>query len=185
MTLSVPNTGEAILIDIGEAHNIHPADKIDVGDRLARIALANTYCKKDIVYSGPVYDSMKVDADKIRLQFKHTEGGLVAKPIPATYQPLSTEPTALPLVRNVPDSQLEGFSICGADYKWKWASAKIDGNTVVAWSPDVPAPVAVRYAWAYNPICNLYNGGGLPAGPFRTDDQPLISQKLRYGTPGK
>jgi sialate O-acetylesterase len=182
MTLSVPNTGEAILIDIGEENNIHPADKMDVGDRLARIALANTYGEK-VVYSGPVYDSMTIEGDKVRLHFQHAEGGLVVKPLPATYQPLSTDPKTVPVVRNTPDSELEGFAICGDDRQWKWANAKIDGDTVLVWSTDVPKPVAVRYAWAFNPWCNLYNGAGLPAGPFRTDDFPLLSLKLRYGDP--
>jgi len=177
--LSLPETGEAILIDIGEELNIHPANKKETGERLARIALAQTY-GKDVVYSGPVYDSMTVEADKIRIHFKHTEGGLIARPLPAVYQPLSTDPKTVPLVRNSPESQLEGFAISGEDHKWAWADAKIDGDTVVVSSPNVPKPVAVRYAWADNPFCNLYNGGGLPAGPFRTDDFPLMSVRMHY-----
>jgi sialate O-acetylesterase len=180
MALSLPHTGEAILIDIGEDGNIHPADKLDVGDRLARIALANTYEKKDVVFSGPVYDKMTVENDKIRLHFLHGEGGLVAKTLPATYQPSSTSPATVPLVRNSPNSELEGFAICGDDHAWKWADAKIDGDDVVVSSPDVPKPIAIRYAWSNYPYCNLYNGAGLPAGPFRTDDLPLLSEKLHY-----
>jgi sialate O-acetylesterase len=180
MALSLPNTGEAILIDIGEDGNIHPADKLDVGDRLARIALANTYGKKDVVFSGPVYDTMTVENDKIRLHFLHCEGGLVAKLLPAEYKPISQLPATVPLVRNSPNSELEGFAICGDDHVWKWADAKIDGEYVVVSSPDVPKPVAVRYAWSNYPYCNLYNGAGLPAGSFRTDDLPLLSQKLHY-----
>lgn len=182
MTLSVPNTGEAILIDIGEEGNIHPADKMDVGDRLARIALANTY-GKNVVYSGPVYDSSTIEGDKVRVHFKHIDGGLVAKPLPATYQLSWMAPTPVPVVRNSPESELEGFAICGDDHKWTWASAKIDGDTVLVWNPNVPNPVAIRYAWSSNPWCNLYNAGGLPAGPFRTDDFPIISLKMRYGDP--
>jgi sialate O-acetylesterase len=182
MTLSVPNTGEAILIDIGEEGNIHPADKFDVGDRLARIALANAYGKK-VVYSGPTYDTMSIEGDKVRLHFKNTDGGLVAKPIPATYQPLSTDPKTEPLVRYAPDGDLEGFAICGDDHKLKWATAKLDGDSVLVWNAEVPKPVAVRYDWAYNPIGNLYNGASLPAGPFRTDDFPPVSLKGRYGDP--
>ena len=115
----------------------------------------------------------------------------MAKPIPATYQLVSTAPkTVQPLVRNSPDSELEGFEICGDDHKWVWADAKIDGTTVLVWSSAVPKPVAVRYAWAFNPICNLYNGAtltgsSLPAGPFRTDDFPQVSAKGRYGDPAK
>jgi sialate O-acetylesterase len=181
--LSQPNTGEAILIDIGEEGNIHPADKPDVGDRLARLALANTYGKKDVVSAGPTFDSFAIEGDKVRVHFKHTDGGLIAKPMPATYQPLSTDPATKPLVRNSPDSQLEGFAICGEDRKWSWANATIDGDSVVVSSPDVSKPTAVRYAWAYYPWVNLYNGAGLPAGPFRTDDFPLRSEKSRYGDP--
>ncbi len=172
MALSLPNTGQAILIDIGEEWNIHPANKMEVGDRLARIALAKTY-GRDLVYSGPVYAAMAVEADKIRLRFTHTHGGLVAKP-------LASEPNTAPLVRNGPGGELEGFAICGEDRKWQWADAKIEGDTVVVWSAQVPKPVAVRYAWSNNPLCNLYNGGGLPAGPFRTDDFPMISEKNKY-----
>ena len=180
MTLSLPNTGQAILIDIGEEANIHPSDKLDVGDRLARIALANTYGRKDIVFSGPVYDSMKVEDNKLRLHFLHTEGGLKAKPLPETYQPSFGDPKTVPLVRTSPGSELEGFAICGDDHKWQWADAKIDGDDVLVSSPDVPKPSAVRYAWCNYPYCNLYNGAGLPAGPFRTDNLPLLSQKLHY-----
>jgi sialate O-acetylesterase len=184
MTLSVPNTGQAILIDIGDMNNIHPADKMDVGDRLARIALAQTYGQA-IPYSGPVYDSMTVEGDKVRIKFQHTDGGLVAKPLPANDPSVAPDLKPVPLVRNSPDSELEGFAICGADHQWKWATARIDGTTVLVSSPEVPAPVAVRYAWAANPICNLYNGAGLPACPFRTDDFPLLSLKARYGDPTK
>jgi sialate O-acetylesterase len=179
MTLSVPNTGQAILIDIGEEKNIHPADKKSVGDRLARLALAGTYEKK-VVASGPAFESLAIEGAKIRLQFTHIDGGLVARKLPDTYQPLSTDPQTVPLVRNSPLGELEGFAICGEDREWKWATAKIDGDSVVVWSDEVPHPVAVRYAWAQNPFCNLYNGAGLPAGPFRTDDFPLASQKARY-----
>lgn len=172
LALALPNTGQAILIDIGEEWNIHPANKIDVGDRLARIALAKTY-GRDLVYSGPVYAAMAVEADKIRLRFTHTHGGLIAKP-------LSGEPNMVSLVRNSPGGELEGFAICGEDRKWQWADAKIDGDTVVVWSLQVPKPAAVRYVWSNNPLCNLYNGSGLPAGPFRTDDFPMISAKNKY-----
>jgi len=179
MALSLPNTGQAILIDIGEEWNIHPANKMEVGNRLARIALAKTY-GRDLVYSGPVYAAMSVEADKIRLRFTHADGGLVAKPIPDAYQPVSTDPKTVPLVRNSPGGELEGFAICGEDRRWKWADAKIDGESVVVWSAQVPKPVAVRYAWTNNPVCNLYNGGGLPAGPFRTDDFPPLSLNKKY-----
>ncbi len=144
--LSLPNTGMAVTIDIGEAHNVHPKNKQDVGDRLARIALANVYGRK-IEYSGPMYESMKVEGNAIRVRFSHLGGGLVAKGGP-----------------------LKWFVVAGADGKFLSAEAKIDGDTVVVSSPEVPAPVAVRYAWANFPYgCNLFNAAGLPAAPFRTD----------------
>jgi sialate O-acetylesterase len=149
----VPNTGMSVTIDIGDAVNIHPADKKDVGTRLSLHALANTYGQK-IEYSGPIYDSMTVEGNKIRLKFTHLGGGLVAK-----------------------DGPLKQFAICGADKKGVWGNAVIDGDTVVVSSPDVATPVSVRYAWGANPEgCNLYNKAGLPASPFRTDDWPLGSQ---------
>jgi sialate O-acetylesterase len=179
MALALPNTGQAILIDIGEDWNIHPANKREAGDRLARIALAKTY-GRDLVYSGPAYASMSIQGGNIRLRFTHADGGLVAKPLSDAYHPLSTDPRTVPLVRNSPGSEIEGFSICGGDRKWQWADAKIDGDEVVVWSAQVPNPIAVRYAWSSNPVCNLYNGGGLPAGPFRTDDFPMLSEKNKY-----
>ena len=169
MALKVPNTGQAVLIDIGEANDIHPRDKKDAGERLARLALANDYGKA-IPSSGPVYDSMKIGNSRAILSFKHADAGLVARPLPDTYIVKSSAKETAPLVRNSPGSELEGFAICGEDKEWVWADARIDGATVVVWSDKVPAPVAVRYAWADNPTCNLFNGAGLPASPFRTDD---------------
>jgi sialate O-acetylesterase len=180
LALKLPNTGQAILIDIGEG-NIHPRDKKDVGDRLALIALANTYGKK-ISYSGPVYDSSKIENDKIRISFQHTDGGLVAKPLSEVGKPYYVDNPAkvVPPPRN-PKCELQGFAICGADHKYVWADAVIDGTTVVVSSPDVPQPVAVRYAWDGAPTCNLYNGADLPASPFRTDDFPLSTANAAYG----
>jgi sialate O-acetylesterase len=163
--LALPNTAMAVLIDVGEAGNIHPADKRSPGERLARLALAKTY-GKDMVASGPMFDSMKVEADKVRVTFSGTDGGLVAKPVEHTV--------------TRPASPVQGFAICGADRKWVWAQAVIKGNSVEVWSPDVPLPVAARYAWADNPVCNLFNGAGLPASPFRTDDFPMMSLKNKY-----
>ena len=182
-TLRLPDTGEAILIDLGEETDIHPKDKATVGARLARIALAKTYDQKSVVWSGPTFDTMKVeDGGKVRLKFNHADGGLVATPLPATYQPSSLKPETKPTVRHSPDGQLEGFVVCGADHQWHWATtANIDGgDSVVVTCAEVSEPVAVRYAWANNPLCNLANGAGLPAGPFRTDDLPLTTAAARY-----
>lgn len=180
--LRLPNTGEAILIDVGEEADIHPKDKASVGARLARIALAKDYGQKSVVWSGPVLDTMKVEDGKVRLKFNHADGGLVATPIPPTYRPSSLNPATKPNVRHSPDGQLEGFVVCGADHQWHWATtANIEGgDTVVLTCAEVPVPVAVRYAWANDPLCNLANGAGLPAGPFRTDDLPLTTAAVRY-----
>ncbi|MEI7731683.1 MAG: sialate O-acetylesterase [Verrucomicrobiota bacterium] len=163
--LTLPHTGQAVLIDLGE-EDVHPIYKQEAGERLARLALARTY-QQTVVDSGPVFQAMKIEGDKVRLTFGGTAGGLVAKPLPAQYQPTSMSPALQPLVRHSPDGELEGFALCGADKNWKWATARIEGETVVLWSPAVPQPVAVRYAWANNPTCNLYNGAGLPAAPFQ------------------
>ncbi len=148
---TVPKTGMAVIIDIGDAKDIHPKDKQDVGKRLALAALAIAYGKK-IEYSGPLYKSMQKEGKAIRLTFDHVGGGLVAR-----------------------GDKLQGFAIAGADKHFVWADATISGNAVVVSSPQVPAPVAVRYAWANNPVCNLYNKAGLPASPFRTDDWPGVT----------
>jgi sialate O-acetylesterase len=155
MTLSTPNTGMAVIIDIGDANEIHPKNKQDVGKRLALWALARTY-GKDVVYSGPIYRLMEVQGNKAILHFEDVGGGLVAK-----------------------GELLKGFSIAGADKKFVWADAKIEGDTVVVSSDKVSEPVAVRYGWADNPICNLYNKAGLPATPFRTDIWPGITTGRR------
>jgi len=147
MALKLPNTGMAVTIDIGEAKDIHPKNKQEVGRRLALNALAKTY-GKDIPYSGPMYESMKIEGNKVRMHFTNADGGLKIKG----------------------GKQLKGFAIAGADKKFVWAKAKIDGNDVIVWNSKIKNPVAVRYAWAANPVCNLYNGAGLPASPFRTDD---------------
>ena len=168
-TLSVPNTGMVVLIDTGESEDIHPQSKQVAGERLARIALAKTY-GREVVHSGPVYTSMKIEGSAIRLSFDHLGGGLAAKEVPATYDVMRKAGKTAPLVRNSPHSQLEGFAICGDDKQWVWAEAKIEGDTVLVSSSQVHSPIAVRYAWADNPTCNLYNAADLPASPFRTDD---------------
>lgn len=152
MTLSLPNTGMAVTIDIGEANDIHPRNKQDVGRRLALWALGETY-DEDVIYSGPIYKSMKARGNKIVLSFDHIGGGLMAKG----------------------GNPLKGFAIAGQDFKFVWAKAEIKENKVIVWSDEVPSPVAVRYAWVNNPVCNLYNEVGLPASPFRTDYWPCIT----------
>ena len=169
LTLGLPNTGMAVLIDLGESKDIHFRNKMEVGARLARIALAKTFSQK-VRWTGPVYRSLKVEGDKIRLSFDPVGGELVARELPETYNVSVADKKIKPLVRNRPGSQLEGFAICGADRKWVWADAIIDGQTVLVSAPEVKQPVAVRYGWASNPTCNLSNTEGLPASPFQTDD---------------
>lgn len=185
MTLSVPDTGMAVLIDTGESKDIHPQTKDIAGDRLARIALAKTY-KKSISFSGPIYDFMTLEGSKIRIRFKHLEGGSVAKDVSSEYHVMRNTGETASLVRNSPNSELEGFAICGEDRNWVWADAKIDGDTVLVSAAEVPAPTAVRYAWADNPTANFHNRADLPASPFRTDFSSSLTEskadRQRTGT---
>jgi sialate O-acetylesterase len=153
---TVSNSGLAVAIDLGEAGDIHPKNKQDVGKRLELAALKTTY-GKNIVYSGPMYQSVKFEGNKAIITFTETGSGLVAKD---KY------------------GYLKSFSIAGADHKFVWAKAFINSdNSVVVYSDEVKNPVAVRFGWANNPDdLNLYNKEGLPANPFRTDDWPGITQ---------
>lgn len=152
MALGLTNTGMAVTIDIGETADVHPKNKQDVGMRLALVALKKVY-KEDVIAEGPMYKSYKAAGNNITINFKPS--GLVLK----------TSDRKAPL----------GFAIAGSDKKFYWADAEIIGNSVVVSSNKVKNPVAVRYAWANNPICNLINDAGLPASPFRTDDWPGIT----------
>jgi len=156
---SLRNTGEAITIDIGEADDIHPRNKQDVGLRLALLALARDYRSPSdrllIVSEGPRFQSMKIEGNKAIISYRlFTANGLKTKD----------------------GGPVNGFAIAGADRKFHWAEARIvEGNRVELTSPNVAHPVAVRYAWADNPVCNLFNGADLPAGPFRTDLWPGVT----------
>ncbi len=151
----VPNSGMAVTVNIGCATDIHPLSKEEVGRRLSLVALAKTYSRA-IAYSGPLYERMEIEGKTIRLHFTQMGSGLVAK-------------GGAPLKR---------FAVAGADRKFVWGQARIDGKTVVVSSSTVPQPVAVRYAWDINPEgCNLFNAAGLPASPFRTDDWKLKSAR--------
>ena len=164
--LDVPFTGQAMLIDVGESNSIHPIDKETPGERLAAIALANVYGKK-VPFTGPSMTKVVREKNKLRISFKDIEGGLCAKAVPEFYYENKAHERKAKLVRNSPDTQLEGFAICGKDGKWFWADeAVIDGDTVVVSSRKIAEPVAVRYAWQNNPNCNLYNKAGFPAVPF-------------------
>jgi sialate O-acetylesterase len=136
----------AVTTDIGNVDNIHPTNKQEVGRRLALWALAQTYGQKDLVYSGPLYDSMEVVVDTVRLKFKHAEG-----------------------LKSRDGKSLDWFQIAGEDHKFVPASAEIEGDMVVVSSSKVLDPVAVRFGWDQLAEPNLVNGAGLPASPFRTD----------------
>jgi sialate O-acetylesterase len=152
-TLALPNTGMAVIIDLGEADDIHPTNKQDVGSRLAQSAWKVAFGMDNAVDQGPMYHSMRVDGATIRVKLTDTDGGLIA----------------------LGGGPVQGFAIAGPDRKFYWADARIEGDEVIVSSPGVSSPVAVRYAWADNPRCNLYNGAGLPACPFRTDDWPGVT----------
>jgi sialate O-acetylesterase len=151
---ALPATGEAVIIDIGEGKDIHPKNKQDVAKRLARWALAETYAMAGIPCHSPRYASMEKDGNKIVLSFDHVDGG---------WRPFDVnEPI--------------GFTIAGADKAFVHAKATVreDGRIEVS-AEGVADPVAVRYAWADNPICNMFDGAGLPLTPFRTDDYPGVT----------
>ena len=155
MTLALPNTGMAVAIDVGHQTNIHPPDKPTVGARLAASALKVAY-GRDIVAAGPTFKRMTIKGNQVVLDFNNVGGGLVTKAVDADGHKVTAD-------------VLKGFAICGADKKFCWADAVIKGKQVIVSSPKVAAPVAVRYAWADFPLCNLYNKEGFPAAPFRTD----------------
>lgn len=157
--LEIPNTGMAVIIDIGKADDIHPRNKQDVGERLALWPLSKVF-QKDVVCSGPLYRGHTVEGNRIRVFFEHTGNGLMVG-----------EKKGMAPVEEVKRGKLKLFAIAGPNRKWYWAKAIIDGNTVVVSSRKVAHPTAVRYAFAMNPEgCNFYNREGLPASPFRTDD---------------
>ena len=152
---TVPDTCLAVAIDTGDADNIHPKEKVPVGDRLARCALANNYGKK-VLFQGPTLISVDRLPGSIVLHFAHAEGGLITK-----------------------GGRLAEFSIASEDRKWVWAEARIEGDAIIVSSPSVPNPKEVRYAWQSNPLATLFNGEGLPAAPFRTDKWPGITDGQR------
>jgi sialate O-acetylesterase len=155
MTLSVPNTGMAVTIDVGDPKDLHPTNKRPVGERLARAALASTYGKR-IASSGPVYSSMKIVKNSVVITMAIGAESLTAR-----------------------GGTLSGFTIAGNDKKFVPADAVITGNTITVSAASVQQPAAVRYGWADNPNCTLYNNAGLPASPFRTDRWPEVTAGKR------
>lgn len=153
--LSLPRTGMACTIDIGDARDINPRNKQDVGRRLAQVALKVAYGKK-IVASGPTFKSIQVNGNEVRIEFDNVGEGLIVR-----------------------GERLTGFAIAGEDKRFVWADATVDGNVVSLTSPYIAEPLAVRYAWGDNPDCNLFNREGLPAVPFRTDDWTSVTKQSR------
>jgi sialate O-acetylesterase len=147
----LPNTAMACTIDLGG--KMHYPGKQDVGRRLAHLAEARVY-HMPVIATGPAYDAMKIEGSRVRLTFTNVDGGLVTRG----------------------GATLQGFAIAGDDRKFVWAESRIDGDTIVVWSPKVPHPAAVRYDWLNDPHGNLYNAEGLPTAPFRTDDWPRVSE---------
>ncbi|MDA0839537.1 MAG: sialate O-acetylesterase [Planctomycetota bacterium] len=157
-SLTIPNTGMAVIHDIGAENDIHPRNKQDVGDRLAQWALHQTY-KQDVVPCGPLFQKIVVEGNKIRIHFDHVGDGLMVG-----------AKEGLAPTKEVPDGKLERFAIAGQDKAWQWAEAVIDGETVVVSCDAIAEPVAVRYGYTMNPRgANLYNKEGLPASSFRSD----------------
>lgn len=152
--LSVPKTGMVVTIDLGEPRDIHPRNKQEVGRRLALSALKVAY-GQDVVASGPEFKAMKVVGQIVELEFQQSDGLVMHGEV------------------------LEGFAVAGADRKFVWADARIDGDKVMVSAPRILEPVAVRYAWGDNPKGNLFNQSGLPASPFRTDDWPGVTTQNR------
>lgn len=160
-TLRLPKTGMAVTIDIGEEKDIHPKNKQEVGRRLAQWALGSVY-GQDVAVSGPRYVKHEIIGPHVVVRMSHTEGGLVGR------------------------EGLKGFVICGEERAWKPAEVKIDGDKLFISSPEVPKPVAVRYAWAEVPVVSLWNGAGLPASPFRTDDFAMpVPEEVRKAVSAK
>ena len=154
----LPQTGEAVIIDIGEAADIHPRNKQEVANRLARLALVDQY-GQSFASRSPRHEAMDREDGKLLLSFRHVGGGL----------------------RTIDDRKVHGFAVAGDDHRWVWAEAEIakDGKTISVWSEKVAAPIAVRYGWADNPVCNVYSREGLPLTPFRTDDWPGVTVDSR------
>lgn len=150
--LRLPGVGMAVITDAGDERDIHPRDKKTVGERLAAQALARDY-HRPVAPQGPEPSAVSIRGKEVVVRFRHTHGGLQAR-----------------------GGKLTGFTIADAGGRWHPAEAVIRGNTVVVSSPQVPHPVAVRYGWWDYPVVNLWNGAGLPATPFRTDDFPLTTR---------
>jgi sialate O-acetylesterase len=149
----LPNTGEAVITDLGEAHDIHPRNKQDVARRLARWALAKDY-GQDLVYRSPIYKSHRTEKNRLIVTFDHVGGGMDTFDV----------------------RQPKGFAVAGEDKQFVWAQATIVGkDKIEVWSDEVTHPVAVRYAWADNPVCNVQNREHLPLTPFRSDTWPGLT----------
>ena len=181
VALKMPKVYGAVLIDEGEGADLHPRRKDVVGERLTNIALAEVYAKK-APHLSPALSSMEIRNGKAEIRFSNVDGHLSARALSVTYDTKTLLGETAPLVPNEPGSELQGFAICGKDHKWVWANARIAGrDKVLAWSDEVPNPVAVRYAWADDPTVNLFDSDGLPVAPFRTDAFPATTLHNVWG----
>lgn len=181
-TKVLPQVGMAVITDVGEEKDIHPKKKEPVGARLALAARGLAYGQR-LVWSGPTYKRMRVKGNQAILSFDHVGRGLVSRPARAEDVQKLRGSGASPVVYSVSSGQtrepLLGFAVAGADRKFVWANALIEGDKVVVSSPLVDRPVAVRFGWADYPVVNLWNADGLPASPFRTDDFPMLTAPKR------
>jgi sialate O-acetylesterase len=152
--MKLPNTGQAVIIDLGEGNNIHPRNKHDVAARLVRWALVKDYGMK-LPYRSPEYKNMSIEGNKVTLTFDTFGSSL----------------------RSFDVAEAHGFAVCGADQVWHWAKGKLVGKErVEVWSDEVATPVAARYGWADNPVLNLFSNDGIPVTPFRTDDFRMTTE---------
>ena len=160
---TVKNTGQAVIIDLGESNDVHPRNKTEVAKRLALWPLAKDYGFTGIPFRSPEYKSIEIKDNKAVVTIDHIGAGL----------------------RTFDVSELKGFAICGEDKKWVWAEAKFllgtPKNRIEVASSQIVKPIAVRYAWSDNPVCNLLSEEGLPLTPFRTDDFPLTTAPKQPG----
>ena len=171
--LALPKTGMASALDVNAGPDIHPADKLDVGKRLAQVARKVAY-GEDVPCDGPRFKELQIDGASVKLTFEHGEGLHVA--VPPWLGDKATKPS---------DSEPASFALCGADGQWKWAKAKIDGQTIVLTSDEVKTPVAAAFAWAPNPQVNVYNAQNLPLLPFVSDASKLVAAPAPAPAPAK
>jgi sialate O-acetylesterase len=181
-SVAPPYTHMVVAFDLGDTNDgNHPSNKADVGRRMAALMLRYTYGREDIPAHGPTYRSHKVVDGKMVIQFDHVGKGLMLAEKPMKDGRVTKDPAV-----ETPNAKPGHLAICGEDRAWFWAEARIEKDALMVWSPKVPAPMAVRYAFNVWPQgANLYNRDGLPMSPFRTDDWPQNDEARHYMRDGK